>query len=404
VTVAMPAYRYFAVDRGGRPVRGRMDAANEADLEQRLKRMGLTLVTSRLRRSSEPLFARRVSRRDLINFCFQLEQVTRAGIPLLDGVADLAATLDNPRFREVMAAVHEDMTGGRLLSEALERHPRVFDPLFVSLIRAGEQTGNLPEVLAHLASTLRWQDELLSQTRRLLIYPSAVLIVVGAVIVFLIVYLVPQLTAFLRTMQQELPLATRILIAISDFIGRHWLALVFLPLAAAGLATFVLARGGGLRQVWDWLKLNLPVVGPILQKIILARFANFFALLYRSGITVLDALAACEGIVANRSVADGLRRAAQQIAAGESLTESFRNTGLFPPLVLRMIRIGETTGALDEALLNVTYFYNRDVRESVDRALRLLEPALTVFLGLLLAGILFAVLSPVYDILGTIKL
>lgn len=400
----MPAFQYFAVDRTGRRIRGRMDAVNEADLEQRLKRMGLDLVTGRQSRSSEPLFARAVSRQDLINFCFQLEQIAKSGIPLLDGVADLAATLENPRFREVVSGVHEDMAGGRLLSEALANHPRVFDQLFVSLVRAGEQTGNLPEVLQNLAATLKWQDELVGQTKRLLIYPTAVLIVVGVVILFLMLYLVPQLVGFLRTMQQELPLQTRILIGLSDFVGKYWPILFALPFVLGSVFAVSLARNANTRYFWDYLKLNLPVVGPILQKIILARFANFFGLLYRSGITILDALASCEGIVANRYVADGLRRAAQQINAGESLTESFRNIGLFPPLVLRMIRIGETTGALDDALMNVTYFYNRDVRESVERALKLLEPALTVFLGLILALILFSVLSPVYDILGKVKL
>lgn len=400
----MAAFQYFAVDRTGRRIRGRMDAANEADLEQRLKRMGLDLVTSKLRRQSEAYFSRPVSRQDLINFCFQLEQISKSGIPLLDGIADLAATLDNPRFREVVSALHEDMAGGKMLSEALTQHPRVFDELFVSLVRAGEQTGNLPEVLQNLAGTLKWQDELVGQTKRLLIYPTAVLIVVGCVILFLMLYLVPQLVSFLRTMQQELPLQTRILIGLSDFVGRYWLPLLALPFVAGGAFAFALRRNAGTRYSWDYLKLNVPVVGPILQKIILARFANFFALLYRSGITILDAIASCEGIVANRYVADGLRRAAQQISAGDSLTDSFRNIGLFPPLVLRMIRIGETTGALDDALMNVTYFYNRDVRESVERALKLLEPALTVFLGLILALILFAVLSPVYDILGKVKL
>lgn len=400
----MAAFQYFAVDRAGRRIRGRMDAVNEADLEQRLKRMGLDLVTSRLRRSSESLFARAVSRQDLINFCFQLEQIARSGIPLLEGVADLAASLDNPRFREVVSGVHEDMAGGRLLSEALANHPRVFDQLFVSLVRAGEQTGNLPDVLENLAGTLKWQDELIGQTKRLLIYPTAVLIVVGVVILFLMLYLVPQLVSFLRTMQQELPLQTRILIGLSDFVVKYWPILLVLPFVAGGVFAAALARNAGTRYYWDYLKLNIPVVGPILQKIILARFANFFALLYRSGITILDALASCEGIVANRYVADGLRRAAQQINAGDSLTESFRNLGLFPPLVLRMMRIGETTGALDDALMNVTYFYNRDVRESVERALKLLEPALTVFLGMILALILFSVLTPVYDILGKVKI
>jgi type IV pilus assembly protein PilC len=400
----MASFQYFAVDRTGRHIRGRMDAANEADLEQRLKRMGLDLVSGHPKRPSEPLFSRAVSRQDLINFCFHVEQIARSGIPLLEGIADLAATLENPRFREIVSAVHEDMEGGKLLSEALANYPRVFDQMFVSLVRAGEQTGNLPEVLQNLAETLKWQDELIAQTKRLLIYPTAVLMVVGGVILFLMLYLVPELVSFLKTMGEQLPLQTRLLVGLSEFMGKYWPFVLGLPVLGAIGFSYALARNANTRYFLDYLKLNLPVVGPILQKIILARFANFFALLYRSGITILDAIAACEGIVANRYVADGLRRAAQQISAGDSLTDSFRNLGLFPPLVLRMIRIGETTGALDTALMNVTYFYNRDVRESVERALKLLEPTLTLILGAILALILFSVLSPVYDILGKVKL
>ena len=157
------------------------------------------------------------------------------------------------------------------------------------------------------------------------------------------------------------------------------------------------------RYLFDYGILHLPIVGEILQKIILARFANFFALMYRSGITILDAVRTSEDIVGNRYVADGIQRAGQQINAGESLSNAFQNLGMFPPLVIRMLRVGETTGALDTALMNVTYFYNRDVRDSVDKALKLLEPTLTLVLGGMLALILFSVLTPIYDIIGKIK-
>ena len=159
-----------------------------------------------------------------------------------------------------------------------------------------------------------------------------------------------------------------------------------------------------VKYAFDYLLLRLPVIGQILQKILLARFANFFALMYRSGITVLEAMRTSEDIVANDYVADGLRRAGQQINAGENLSEAFQNLGMFPPLVVRMLRVGETTGALDTALMNITYFYNRDVKESVDKALKLLEPMLTLFLGIILALILFSVLTPVYDILGQLDI
>jgi len=176
-----------------------------------------------------------------------------------------------------------------------------------------------------------------------------------------------------------------------------------MPVALAVAATAIVKHSPAAAYMWDYVKLRVPFTGAILQKIILARFANFFALMYQSGITVLDALKTTEGIVANRVIADGLMRAGQQIVAGESITEAFRNLGLFPPLVIRMLRVGEATGGLDTALSNVNYFYTREVRESVDKALKLLEPTLTLSLGTLLALVMWSVLSPVYDILGKLK-
>ena len=401
----MAAFQYFAVDRAGRHVRGRMEAANDNDLEQRLRRMGLDLVTSEIKPSSQPFsFKKRISRLDLINFCFHLEQISRSGIPILDGLSDLATSTDNKRFREIIAAVHEDMEGGKLFSEALEQHPAVFDRLFSSLIRTGEQTGNMPEVLRDLATTQRWQDELLSKTKLLLLYPAMVLVVVTGVVFFLMLYLVPKLVTFLTTMNQALPLQTRMLIGLSDIFTHYWPLLIGLPVVLIMSAVTAVRTKPNARLYWDYMKLNLPVVGPIMQQLLMARFANYFALLYRSGITILDALAACEGVVANRYVANGLHRAAQQISAGDSLTESLRNLGLFPPLVIRMIRIGETTGALDESLLNVGHFYQRSVEDWIERALKILQVGLTLFLASILAFIIFAVLSPIYDILGKLTL
>ena len=400
----MAAFQYFAVDQKGSHIRGRMDAVNENDLEQRLRRMGLDLVTSR-QKSSAPLFsfAQKISRQDLINFCFHLEQISRSGIPLLEGLADLAESTDNKRFREIISAMHEDMQGGKLLSEAMSQHPAVFDHLFTSLIRTGEQTGNMQEVLRDLATTQRWQDELVAKTKLLLMYPSMVLVVVTGVIFFLMLYLVPKLVSFIATMNQTLPLQTKILIGISNIFSSYWPLLLGLPLLLLFVATAMVKSNPNARLYWDYFKLNIPLIGPALQQLLMARFANYFALLYRSGITILDALAACEGVVANRYVANALQRAAQQISAGDSLTESLRNLGLFPPLVIRMMRIGETTGALDEALLNVGHYYRRSVEEWIERALKLLQVGLTLFLASILAFIIFAVFSPIYDILGKLS-
>jgi type IV pilus assembly protein PilC len=401
----MASFVYKAVDKQGRPARGSLDAANDVDLELRLRRMGLDLITYRTEEKSASRYARgRVSRVDLITFCIDVEQIARSGIPLIDGLRDLRDSMENPRFREVLTSVIEDMEGGKVLSQCLAAHPEVFNPVFVSLVRAGELAGTLPEVFESLGASLRWQDELASMTKRLMIYPALVLLVVSAVVFFLLVWLVPQITQLITTMRVEVPFQTRMLTLLSDTVRTWWPLLISVPVFAAAAVMVWIRRSDKAAYLWDYAKLRIPVTGPILQKIILSRFASFFAMMYRSGITVLDALRNSEDVVGNRVIADGLRRATQQITAGDSLAEAFQNTGIFPNLVVRMLRLGETTGALDTALMNVNYFYGRDVRESVDRAMKLIEPALTMGLGLVMAFILWAVLSPVYDILGKLKM
>jgi type IV pilus assembly protein PilC len=402
----VPSFEYKAVDRGGQPARGGLDAVNEVDLELRLRRMGLDLITYKVvERRAGGLGGRgKVTRQDLINFCFDMEQMGRSGIPIIDGLRDLRDSIDSPRFRDVLTVMTEDMEGGRVLSQTMATHPEVFDSVFVSLVRAGEQTGRMAEVFEKLAASLKWQDELASQTKRLLIYPAMVLVVVIAVMIFLLVYLVPQVVGLLKTMGVELPIQTKVLIFLSDIVVAYWWLVFSVPVVAAVVIGVAIRRSTRLAYTLDYAKLHLPVVGGILQKIILARFSNFFSLMYQSGITVLDAMRTSEDIVGNRVIADGLMRAGQQIAAGESLTETFRNLGMFPPLVIRMLRVGEATGGIDTALDNVNYFYTRDVRDSVDKALKLLEPTLTLVLGILLALIMWSVLSPVYDILGKIKI
>lgn len=401
----MPSFQYKAVDKIGRQARGGLDAVNEVDLELRLRRMGLDLITYKeVDRHAAVLAAGgKITRQDLINFCFDMEQMNRSGIPLLDGLRDLRDTLDNPRFREVLTVMSEDMEGGKVMSQCMTTHPEVFDNVFVSLVRAGEQTGQLAEVFKSLADSLKWQDELASQTKRLLIYPAMVLLVVIGVIGFLLTYLVPQVVGLLKTMAVELPIQTKVLIFLSNFVVGYWPFVLGAPVIITVFLVLAIKRSARAVYLWDHAKLHFPLTGPILQKIIMSRFANFFALMYQSGITILDALKISEAIVDNRVIADGLMRAGQQINAGAGLAETFQNLGVFPPLVIRMLRVGESTGALDVSLRNVNYFYTRDVRESVDKALKLLEPTMTLGLGVILALIMWSVLSPVYDILGKIK-
>jgi type IV pilus assembly protein PilC len=401
----LPTFNYKAVDQVGRPAQGQMDAINEVDLELRLERIGLSLITFRVTKKNNQLFsASKISLRDLMMFCFQLEQLTSSGVPLLDGLIDLRDSNPNLHFQKVIGGLVSDVEGGKMFSAALAEHPKVFSDVFVSLVQAGEQTGRLPEVFDNLAETFKWQDELISQTKRLVAYPLFVLVVVVSAIVFLMIYLVPQMVSFLHNMGQDLPLQTKILIFISNAFVNYWWLILGLPILAA-LALFTLVKNSPVaRYRFDYAKLSLPVTGPIMKKIILARFARYFALMYQTGIPILDAIKKCENIVGNQVVADALKRAHYQINAGGTMADSFHNAGLFPPLVVRMVKVGESTGTLDKSLLKISYFYDRDVNESTEKMLKLIEPALTVILGAILAFIMFSVLGPVYDSFGKLKL
>lgn len=401
----MPSFNYKAVDPLGRPAMGQIDALNEVDLEIRLARMSLDLITFRTAKKTTYLFNRnQVSNQDLVMFCFQLEQLTSAGVPLLDCLHDLRESNPNPYFQKILGAVSAEVEGGKMLSQALAEHPRVFNEIFVSLIEAGEQTGQLPVVFNNLFNTIRWQDELRSQTKKLLAYPAFVAVVVLSAVAFLMTYLVPQMVSFLRNMGQDLPLNTKILIAVSDAFVHYWWLIIGLPIIIfIGLALLIQAKPM-MRYRFDMIKLTLPVTGPILHKIIMARFARYFALMYQTGIPILDAIKICEKIVGNRVIADALSRAHAQINAGDTMSESFRNAGLFPSLVVRMIRVGESTGALDKSLLNISYFYDRDVNDAMQKMLKMIEPALTVLLGAILGFIMFSVLGPVYDSFSKLKI
>ncbi len=395
-------YAYKAMDGGGRMVFGRMDAINQVDLEMRLKRMELDYINGDPVRPGG-LLGGRVSRRDLINFCFHLEQLSRAGVPILEGLSDLRDSLENPRFREVIAGMIESIEGGKTLSEAMAAYPNVYDGVFISLVRAGEDSGNLPDVLKSLVESLKWEDELAARTKKLLMYPSLLFAVVVGVTLFLMMYLVPKMAAFIKNMGQQLPLQTKILIFTSDLFVHYWYAILGMPLLLAVAIAVAVRSNPKARYAFDDLKLRLPVVGGILRKIILSRFAAVFAMLYASGISILDSIRATENIVGNLAVKEGLQKVGVMIAEGQHVTVAFQNVGFFPPLVIRMLRVGENTGALDTALTNVAYFYTRDVRESIDKALAMLEPAMTLIVGVILGWVMLSVLGPIYDIITRLK-
>ena len=322
----MPLFTYKAIDASGKNVLGRVEAVNLFDLEQRLTRMGLDLVNGAPSSQRFRLLGGRgIARPDLINFCFHLEQLAGAGVPVIEGLVDLRESLDKPRFREVVSGLIESIEGGRSLSQALAEFPEVFSKVFVSLVRAGEQTGKLAEVLKSLTESLKWEDEIASQTRKLMMYPAFVGSIVMLVTFFLMIYLVPQMAGFIRNMGQNVPLQTQILIQVSAFFVAYWWAVLAAPFVLWAGIKFAVKSNPAFEYAFDRYKISAPIVGPILRKIILSRFASSFAMMYSSGITVLDAMRSCEEIMGNRPLEFALRTAGQQIAEGKNVTAAFQD-------------------------------------------------------------------------------
>ncbi len=395
----MPVFAYKAMNPGGRTVRGELDAINLVDLEMRLKRMDLDFINGQALRRGGMFQGAPIGRRDLINFCFHMEQLTRSGVPILDALADLRDSTEQPRLREIIASVIESIEGGRTLSQAMGEYPKVFDAVFCSLIRAGESTGNLPDVLLNISESLKRDDELSAYSKRVIIYPAIVSSVIFAALGVSMVFVVPELAKLFQSFGRQLPLHTRIMIGVSNFVVRFWPAIL---LTIAGVAISLKVAVGThpeARFKFDEIKLRLPLVGPILRKIILARFAGTFAMMYSSGIAIIDAIRASEDIAGNAVLREGLHRVGNLISEGQNVSTAFQNTGLFPPLVVRMLRVGENTGALDSAMMNVNYFYNRDVRESIEKVQAIVPSVLVIVLGGLLLIVIVSVLGPVYDVI-----
>lgn len=376
------------------------------ELEKRLSSMGFDLLSfsEQAKASSYFLFRKSISKRELINFTFHIEQLLKAGVPLLDGLRDIRDSLDYSHFTDVLQTIIDDIEGGKTLSLAMAEHGHIFDHIYVTLIRIGEETGLLSRVLKELGETLRWQDELAAHSRKIMIYPAIVTTVVLAVVTFLMIYLMPQLLPFIKAMGTEIPTHTKILLAVSDAFVNYWYLIFGTPFLLYGLLRFMIANNSDFHMQVDRIKLKLWLFGPLMMKIKLARFSNYFAMMYGAGITVLDALKISEGMMDNMVLEEAVYSVREKISDGMQISESFESTGVFPAMIVRMMKIGENTGAMDDALLNVSYFFDREVRESIDKIEPAMMPVLTIILGFIMMWIMMAVLGPVYDAVSNVKI
>lgn len=400
----MPVYNYSAINDMGRKMRGEITAANEVDLEERLREIGLDLIDYRESRAKKGSSRGKVKLQDLIVFCLHFEQLDRAGVPVLDSIADVRDAAENPRMRDIMAGVYESVKTGALFSEALAQYPNVFDAVFIGLVATGEKTGDLSESFTHLAEHMKWTNDIHRKIKKAIRYPIGLLILLMIVISVLMMFVVPKLIDFIVSQGFEIPLHTRALIATSNFFSNYWYLVLIVPpvLFVAGRMLYKYSEGFAYKV--DALLLRMPVIGPTIRKIDMARFTHFFAVMFRSGVDILQSLDAATKVVGNRVLKDSIVTVRRSVAGGNSLTDSLRISSQFPTLVVRMFKVGEDSGNMNDALENINFFYNREVNDSVDKMVGMIQPTLTIVMGLLIFWVISAIFGPLYESFSKMKI
>ena len=399
----MPLFQYKAIDASGKSIQGSLDASNPSDLENRLAKMDMDLVTFKPKEPGVDLLGRnQINRRDLINFSFYMEQLTQAGVPILEGLTDLRDGEENPTFRDIVSGVIEAIEGGNTFSQALGMYPKVFDNIFVSLIKVGERSGKMNDVLVDITTTLKWQDELLGKARKIMMYPLVTGSLIMSVIMFMMIFVVPDIMQAIVALGGAIPIETRALIAVSNFLVNFWYLVIAAPFVVSFLLRYFYNNNSKVRFKLDNVLLKIWLFGSVNEKIKISRFTRYFALMFASGITVLDAINLSKTVVNNSVLEDGIERARQQISEGNSISESFKNIGIFPPLVIRMLRVGESSGEMDKSLSNVSYFFDRDINDSIDKMVPIIQTALMATIGIIVLWLAMSVMGPIYDTISTI--
>jgi type IV pilus assembly protein PilC len=396
-------FEYNAVDDYGKKARGTMSSADQNGLRDALAAMGLHLVSARqvAESGASAVLRKKVRRADLIEFTYHMKTLLGAGVPLVSALSDVAEQATHPAFRDVLRDVRRNVQSGATLSGAFALHADVFPEIFVAIVRSGEVTGNMDGVLEDLNRFLTWQEELGKTIRQATYYPATVVGMVAGLIVLLFTFVFPRFLSIFKGAAVELPLPTRMVIAVSEFFrdkGPYLLA------AAAGglvaLKLYLRTEAGRLRV--DGWKLRIPLIGNVIRSIEMSQFAHFTASLFRAGVEMTQSLAVVERVIGNRVIADVVRKAREELIAGGGLSVALRKSGEFPPMVIRMVSAGESSGNLDATLENVSAFYDREVPAIVKKTFAVLEPAMTILLAVVVLGAALSFFLALYKMVGSL--
>ncbi len=399
----MNTYRYTGISHDGLRVKGEVSATNIQDAERQLIQMRIEVLALNVNKQLFNFSRKKVTNKDIITMTFQLEQLLRSGVPLLDILHDLRESFDPGYFKDVLTGLHDTMLNGATFSQGLSRYPDVFDEVYTSLVAIGEKTGQLEGVLHDLGMNLRWQDELESKAKKIMIYPTIVFSVVMLVITFLMIFLVPQLVSFIAGMGQELTFVTLSLIAVSNYFVDYWHVTFISIFLLIMLFKHAVKTYPSFRFKVHSAILGVHLIGPILFKLKIARMTSTMAIMYAAGVSLQEIINLAGKVVGNDFLCAKLNEVERKIIDGSSIADSFASVNVFPPLILKLIKVGETTGRMDEAMRNVSYFYDREAKEMIEKVEPAIEPLITLILAVLVGWVMMATLGPVYDVISKIK-
>lgn len=400
----MPQFKYQALNEKGRTITGRISAVNELELESKLKTLGLDLISSKVVNESASIFgSSNISLQDLVVFCVQLEQLDRAGVPLLDAIGDLRDTTDHFHMKSILAEIYDSINKGNMLSAALAQHPKYFDEVFIGLVSAGERTGNLADVFSHLSEHLKWVDNIQRKVKKASYYPVFLLFLMCIVIGIMMLFVIPQLSKFLLSQGFDLPVYTTALIHTSKFFQDYWVYILTMPIIAFFFLKFACKISEEFNYQIDALFLKIPTIGETIRKIEVARFCRFLAITYKSGIGILDCLEIANSVVKNTVIKESIYAVRKAVSEGTSLTQAMTVANQFPSMVLRMVKVGEESGRIDETLKNVNYFFDKEVDDSVNSMIGMIQPTLTIILGGIMMWVSIAVFGPLYSSFSKMK-
>lgn len=405
----MATYQYTARSRDGRSESGSIEADSRQAVLQKIRGMGLVPVSINEERAARGSTAdrgratprrrggRRIRSDDMILFTRSLSTMVNAGLPLIQGIDILIEQTENANFKSTLTTVGLDVEGGLTFSEALAKHPRAFSDLYCSMVRAGEASGSLDIILVRLAEYLESTEQLKREIRSAMTYPVVAFAIVILIASGLLIFIVPAFEDIFSGLGGTLPAPTRALIAVSDLLRRFFLLVLLVMVAAFFGLRWYISRPFG-RYQWDSMLLRLPVFGPLFRKVAISRFARTLSTLTRSGVPVLAALEIVERTTGNEVVGKVVHASQESIKAGATIAEPMAQGGIFPPMVIRMIEVGERTGALDTLLSKVADFYDQQVESTVKQLTSLIEPLLILLLGIIVGGMVIALFMPIFEL------